>query len=1043
MLSLAEINPLLKSFLLKAKPASNMLRKMKPIFTPFGKPAWDARREVMREIIGSFPGPPHDFRRALWLVPNDRIIRPLKLAFMDALRYETGASGCIPPEFAPANRFISNLARRGGKPVLEGLARRLAIEEICRKAAHDFPQIGHPQFAGPQLAPVVAAALDRFYTYGCSEQTLRELAGDSLPSSILLKIKKDYERWLSRHGLADASAARAALAPSTDDFTSRYSSIVLDGFYDADPAELRVLKALSEVPDCRFLLEAPGLAELTEAEGYGPYSGTKELLSALGLEVSDTSSAQDAEASLIAGAAFGGRPLRESIKLAEGFKLSGDIKITGAASPVDEVWGIAREIKELYLAGALTDLNRVLVFFPKLDQAVPVIEDAFGSLGIVHHLPQGYPLAQSPVVKAFMDLLALPQDYFSFRDMRKVFCSALIRLTPDGNNAPAFDEMAREFNITGGRRNWKKYLEPLDDAEDETLAASVRVPLARLIQLTDRFADSSRLTSEWAGECINLLEQSGISETIAASGSTNLISAHAALVGLLNKIRESSGMVEGRTGISDFLAVLRTALKDSRYRPGEDNLTGVRVLGKLEALSEEFDAIFAGGLVDGAMPEPMRQDIFFGGGAWTKLGLPDPRLASARDGRLFLGLMLSAPTVRLSWPEAAGGRPAVPSPYITALTPLIDAGLIKKTTCWCRPVDPSLAYSPDEAIRALGIIGALGGADDEFAKAVLAALPVDSPGRNSAASSLLPPPEPLPVVPPTNRTFSVTELEEYLRCRYRYYNDRIIEIQPPDEPEDDIAPHKAGSIIHKIFSDFYEHASGPVLDADKAAELVRLCKIAERRFAPMADTLTNRELKRRFVQFLAPGFIEAEAALAASRFKVCEVEKKLEVSVPDGADEFIVIKGKVDRLDADADGNFVVVDYKTGNYPGTGGINLSDSFQLPVYAKMAEQAKPEKSLLKKPAAFVYYNLKQGTMRDVVFCDSGVFDEKVKPTRAKDAEKMQNAVDGKFEEALNAARGILAGDFSSIGKKGCRRSCNYSLICGQADEDNGGEGGSDE
>jgi ATP-dependent helicase/nuclease subunit B len=687
----------------------------------------------------------------------------------------------------------------------------------------------------------------------------------------------------------------------------------------------------------------------------------------------------------------------------------------------------------------LTNLNRVLVFFPKLDQAVPVIEDAFGSLGIMYHLPQGYPLAQSPVVKAFMDLLALPQDYFSFRGMRKIFGSALIRLSPDGNNAPAFDELAREFNITGGRRNWKKYLEPLEDAEDEALAASVRVPLARLIQLTDGFADSSRLTSEWAGECIKLLEQSGISEIISASGSTNLISAHEALVGLLNKICESSGMVEGRTGISDFLAVLRTALKDSRYRPGKDDLTGVRVLGKLEALSEEFDAVFAGGLVDGTMPEPMCQDIFFGGGAWTKLGLPDPRLASARDGRLFLGLMLSAPTVRLSWPEAAGGRPAVPSPYITALTPLVDAGLIKKTTGWCRPVDPSLAYSPDEAVRALGIIGA----DDVLAEAVLAALPVDSPGRSSLAASLLPPPEPLPVVPPINRTFSVTELEEYLRCHYRYYNDRVIKILPPDEPEDDIAPHKAGSIIHRIFSDFYEYASGPVIEANKAAELARLCKIAERRFAPMADTLANRELKRRFVQFLAPRFIDAEAGLASGRFKVCEVEKKLEVSVPDGADEFIVIKGKVDRLDADTDGNFVVVDYKTGNYPGVGGINLSDSFQLPVYAKMAEQAQPEKSLLKKPAAFVYYNLKQGTMRDVVFCDSGVFGEKVKPTRAKDAGTMQGAVDGKFEEALNAARGILAGDFSSTGKKGCRRSCNYSLVCEQADEDNDGEGGSDE
>jgi len=294
------------------------------------------------------------------------------------------------------------------------------------------------------------------------------------------------------------------------------------------------------------------------------------------------------------------------------------------------------------------------------------------------------------------------------------------------------------------------------------------------------------------------------------------------------------------------------------------------------------------------------------------------------------------------------------------------------------------------------------------------------------------------------RKFSVTELEEYILCHYRYYQAKVLKSAPVEEPDEDIAPHEAGSVVHEILRDFYSQ-SGEVELKDSESALDALRKIAENRFRRLPDTFANREIKRRFIEKVAPRFIETEAALSHSSFNVYKTEEAVEVDIEDAEAGTITLTGKIDRVEMDADGNFIVADYKTGKYPGK-GKPVGKQFQLPLYAHMLKKRED----LKRPAGFVYYNLKDGRMRDVVCYDSEISTVptgNVPVRRGKSGDDIEALIEKCLGEAVSAAKGIISGDFAPDCEDAfvCRR-CSYIEVCRKGEskaEEEDGESEADE
>ncbi|MBI5695664.1 MAG: hypothetical protein HZC51_07995, partial [Nitrospirae bacterium] len=440
---------------------------MKTYILPFGGHAWGRRREILREIVSGSPGPPYDYGHILYLAPNEQKLRTLKVTFLEALEEVAGAKGCIPPRFIVLNQFIrSHVVPASSRPVVDDMTRGLVIEELCVKAAGRIGASGlSPEAAGPSLARPVADALDLLYLHGVEDGRARAALGDGMPARILMDVKREYESWLRRHGLADLSALKGSYRPVPDTFAG-HGLVVMDGFYDADPCETRVLSALAaSAGECIFLLEAPGLGSPGSTGPGMPYFGADLLMRALGADGGQAESpsppailysstidppplrgrvaqraglggnevlpqgergatTDDAEADAYIGALFAGRHLNGSLAAVRALAPDGrEVRVEGALNPAEEVCRIAGDIKESYLNGGLPDLGRVLVFFPSPDGYLPLVEEAFRDMGIPYYLSQGKPLAQSPVVAALMNILALPVDGYTYRGIRRVLSS--------------------------------------------------------------------------------------------------------------------------------------------------------------------------------------------------------------------------------------------------------------------------------------------------------------------------------------------------------------------------------------------------------------------------------------------------------------------------------------------------------------------------------------------------------------------------------------------------------------------------------------------
>ncbi len=980
---------------------------MKFHLLPFGAPAWAARREILKEIILARPGPPYDFRDALCLAPNERSIRTLRALFLEALREATGARACIPPAIETMNRFLERRAfAASARPVLDRLARELVHEEICARLAPGFPSVKF----GPSLSAMLAESVGRLYLYGVTDETWRDAAQDSLPSSLLLAVKSEYDKWLRQKGLADPSAALAAYRPSPSDFN--FKTVVLDGFYDATPAELRLMKALAGLPDARFLLSSSGM-DAPGACGEGrPYFGTDRLLSELGLEEGASFGKAGGEASLLIGALFTGQPLRESHN--EALKgVSRKINAVGAVNPSEEVYFIAREIKNRALAGML-DINRTLVFFPDPEPYLPAVEQAFADYGIPYHISLGRPLIQTPAARALLYLLALPSEDYSFRAMRKVFFSGAL---PFGDAAVAFDAAAREKGITGKREQWERLARRVP-AKDPVLAQA----LSRLLEITKPFEGGRpRSARAWAEAALSLLENvnpdsEGLAEVKKA----------------LEKIITKAAPAEGALSIGEFAVFLKRRLRENRVRDGGSSVSGVRIPGRGEVFSEPFDVIFAAGLFEGAMPSPRRTDVFMPDVLAKRLGLPGSFEPVSRDARLFLGLMQSAPEVFLLYPESSAKGAVPPSPYIAALEPLVRAGAVTKTERWQRPDLPQEAMGGGELTRTLALR-----AHEDDAQALVAEAREEVPGfmwpeavpyagTEAAAGGLR-----------DKREFSVTELEEYIRCGYRYYLLRSLG-RPPEDPEEDIGAGGLGSLVHEVLRDFVEARKRGEGEEDPLRLLVDM---GEKKFSGLPATAFNTDRKRWFMESLAPGFVEAEEAFAATGFAVAGTERALKVPVECGeGEETFILTGKVDRLEIDSQGNFNVVDYKTGRYPGGG----KDQFQLPLYAYMIKASGEDGA--KRPSGFIYYGLKSDEMRDVVCYDKDISSGPKK--RDKTADGMDALILACLEKAICAVKAIRAGEFrpEPADKDTCR-FCEFTEQCGKDEvegtEDGGEKDGQDE
>ncbi|UCE34717.1 MAG: exodeoxyribonuclease V subunit gamma, partial [Deltaproteobacteria bacterium] len=106
------------------------------------------------------------------------------------------------------------------------------------------------------------------------------------------------------------------------------------------------------------------------------------------------------------------------------------LKIRSFHSTLDEIKGIAGEIKRVAHQEKIQDLSEIRVLFPDLGEYTSLIYEVFPEDGIPFNITRGLPLSASPLSRIFQLLIDIPLNDYRTEDLHAFFASALVDPIP-------------------------------------------------------------------------------------------------------------------------------------------------------------------------------------------------------------------------------------------------------------------------------------------------------------------------------------------------------------------------------------------------------------------------------------------------------------------------------------------------------------------------------------------------------------------------------------------------------------------------------------
>jgi len=1014
---------------------------MKCITLPYGTAGWDEKNRIFQEIFLSRPGPPFIYNDVLVIVPSSRMKRIYGRMFLDLVA-QRGSFALVQPEVQTLHQFFEALyARFHGPELIDENSRLVLLEGLVKErliSTSLFQQ--SPDLLAPSLSSALAGMVEQLAAAGVTPDDLllkiRDAEYFDKPQvGLLIDVYTRYNAILKERNLVDPSGMRAMLRDRFDpSWLSRYSRIIIDNVQDAGLVDAAILKKLSACQGCSFLVAAPSAGLVDHVAEFHPLRITQEFLRALGLTLSQEKTAPPAADEFLASALFSDRSFQEVAAAAPPPQaFAKDLNLLSAVNTREEVSLIAGRVKRSLRNGTAPD--SILIAFPALDAYGPLVEEVLNDYGIPYNRALGRQLSTSPVAAAALSLLRSCQEDFSGPSLLRVFSSPFLKFSEQPSIAPALDRFMRDQRITGGREKLLAALRPVISAENskDHLIEPLRDLFTALKPFSEKDAASLPI---WMDRLADLITWSGLHARVdRIHGPLNInLQAAKKLDDTLASLHTAGKLFPEYTyTFNEWLFLLKRTFMHARFQVPPEDEGGVQILGFEESMGHPWTEVYLGGLTDNAFPQRLPQNIFLPEQSLEAMGVRTLEKARLNAAYHFYRLMLSADRITLTFPENEGDRPVVPSPFLAELTPLRDAGLIKTAAGIQSSLKIEDSQSLPELAKAIGLA--------EQGSALQNILHADSAGMSGirAAVASLAKEARRATARVQQTTFRVTELDDYLNCPYKYYVENVLGLGPLEEVSEDMTSLDRGSKVHAILRNFYLSWDKPVTRADRNAAEALLTKLADSAFDREADTVRNRREKSMFLNKMAKRFLDAEEAFWKQGMRPAYLEQKIdtfELSLSDGT--IVSLTGKIDRIDVDPHGNFIIVDYKTGQYPlSKSGIDQI-IFQLPIYAIMAQQALRSKGpALNKPIGLAYYDLAAKTdagARDVVLFNRDIRNDHPS-SKPKTSPKTPDEFDAILKQSLVKARiaieSILAGTFPA--KPQDENKCRYcpnEMMCEQ-------------
>ncbi len=450
--------------------------------------------------------------------------------------------------------------------------------------------------------------------------------------------------------------------------------------------------------------------------------------------------------------------------------------------------------------------------------------------------------------------------------------------------------------------------------------------------------------------------------------------------------------------IDAVVAELRRWIEEETFVP-ESGDAGLQLVDAQAARYAAVADLFVVGLIQGEWPERQRRNIFYPPGLLAALGWPSEADRRGAELAAFVDLLRS-PTRRLELSTFTLDDEALVEPS-ALVEEAPGAGLGVEV----RPILTSARLFEEERLSiAPPVLDGLDGPPRTWAELRLGRTASADPRYHGEAGGQ----EPRPV--------SVSALETYLQCPFKYYARHVLRLEEEPDDEEVMDPRRQGQLVHAVFENFFEEwdraGRGAITPEtlDEAHTLFE--RIVEPHLARLSETEAAIERTRFLGSSVAPGLADAVFRMEAER-PVPVKERRLEYPLkgpfvfqgPSG-ERTVEVRGVADRVDLLADGTFRLIDYKLSTAP-----SKSRALQLPIYGLCAEQTLGGRWTLGE-AAYVTF---RGPRRVVPLF-----------TARSDRDKVLAEAQERF---LTAVDGVEAGHFPPTPTDVFLCSfCSYGAVC---------------
>ena len=480
--------------------------------------------------------------------------------------------------------------------------------------------------------------------------------------------------------------------------------------------------------------------------------------------------------------------------------------------------------------------------------------------------------------------------------------------------------------------------------------------------------------------------------------------ARAAVLSLLDGLAHALAQYGDTPRTSEALtALIHHALDQHTFVP-DRRQGGVLLVDAVAARFGAFDHVHFVGLVEADWPERPRRSIFYASGLLSPLGWPGDRDQMRAEHAAFHDLLgLARNTLQMHAFQFEGETPATVSPMVD------EAAALPRETISTTPY--RRLFSDERLTMSTPRV-----ASTESAAGAWLALRSSRPGLDDRRYRGF-------TAPQAPQPYKISKVDRYVDCPFKYFSETVLGLPEDREESAGLTPLERGTIIHKLFEQFYKtwqaEGQGTITPATLPRAVELFGRLTREELAHMSAADRTLEETRLLGSIVGRGIAERVFELESDLgdkivHRLLEIDLRGPFVFPQMGgfkQKTIEIRGKADRVDVFANGSLRVVDYKLSKLP-----DLDLAVQIGVYAHCVKQMLEAQDRKPHPVTAAMY---------LAFGD----DRKLEAKFTGDTTKVDMTVGTRAEAFANVTDQIESGAFPPKPvRPGDCQWCRYAGVC---------------